>query len=96
MALGSRVLFAFESACFDQIDHLFDRQVFCPEVWSQVERFENLVDLRFCQDVFHCREDFAAQEFSSMEEHGAEASVEKFKIDDPGAFLCVGDQTNDR
>jgi hypothetical protein len=94
--LGICVLFAFESAGFDQIDHLFDRQVLGPEVWGEVEGLENLVDLRLGYEVLHRGEDFAAQEFSSMEEHGAEASVEKFKVDDPGAFLRVGDQTNDR
>jgi hypothetical protein len=96
VALGSCVLFAFESAGFDKFDHLFDRQVFGPEIWGEVERFENFVDLGFGYKILHGGEDFAAQEFSSMKEHCSEASVEEFKVDDPGAFLRVGDQTNDR
>lgn len=95
VGLGGGVLIAFQAASFDQFDHLLDRQVFCPEVWSQVKRFENLVDLRFGQDIFHCCEDFAAQEFSSMEEHSAEACVEEFQVDDPSPFLRVGYQSND-
>jgi len=56
---------------------------------------QDRIDLFFGQEFLHGRDDLAAEEFATVQEHRPESSVEELQIDDPCAFNSVGNDSDD-
>ena len=80
---------------FAERQDFFNRQLLGSLVSPQASRCNRLIDLAFVEISFHCTNDYAAEEFSSMKEKSARKAVEKRKIWNLISSLCIECELND-